>query len=1364
MADDLYKRLLKLRDASFDLTIKNRLLNFSPKARFQTPLLPENGIVFFEHWSSKNVSIPLSIFAPLSETFSEENQADLISDFKYALSSVEEATGEQNLFLSLGFLRWQNTSPVLLIPVKIDPKTLVISLSDIPPIENVPLRLNCKGTIKLPQARDFQNGKIFDIRNYFAEVQKAAETVTNWKFTPKGMSLGFFDAAKLYSQADIDSEEWKSDPKINNHPVLSRLLSQEGFRVLESGFEDKDLDDFFNPTEHHFIKPLDSSATLALLEALQPENEAFVVQAPPGSNREDFLADLISENIANRKRILLTYKKKATLERFNQVWNPALPEYKDITWEKAKESLQKTRQELVQYNKAVNKPILPGGGTLSASLIAIADSSSYKKTLPDSIFSGVENLDAEKFHEACGLLLDLLELASRNNAKKAKQAFKGSSLTFTDEIQKKRIHDKLEKASKEFKILSMLSKAAAKTFLFDRAIDINVLTEVSEAITSDFGEKTPSFENWNLQSRDWTTYEESLKSLSDAGASWSEFRRNGSEIYTDEAIDESICDAREILADNLERTFKSFSEYYRDAQRTLLHTLKTPKKIKSDKELLDITDKLIEIQEHKKLYKNTSVLANHLCGKDWKYEHTNWTALASKIRWFYSFREKVQNNKNAPLSYAILERYNELRNVITDAETLKKLCHSAAEDFADLKKELGFETIEDPSVEAQADLVEKWERSQALIPLYALIQEKERALFNLGLTNLAEAALDESNKDKDINVELLRFWHSLQVQNVCKISPSIFTYSPKVRANKSREYREQMDDFCMMNLRLAKELLQKSPVLLTILSLEATALRIPRKENLFDVVIFLDAESISPLQAMPAILRSKRAIFIGDSSLPPVPFPILQSASHRDSFVAPHLENILSFSLYKGAKLSFLPLNTLHKHPALIDFANVNFYGQKIHKLSLPSSEPFCDMQIKMETQLSKAIAEAAVKHVEQHPTQSLGIIVFTEERRRDVFKAIEEVVKEHPDLGLFLSPKNILRDPYIKLPEEAAGDFRDTIFVCAEMNAALAQQGLGSKMINVCATHALSKLWVFTAEPIETSSSTNPGIRTYWNFLKYVKDAKNQNIFGKSALLSPFEEHVLKALSGKNLSIETKWGYRDTTIQFAVRDANNPEQFLIGIETDSSEGALRSSVEDREYIRPMILSRLGWKIIRLWCPNWFKTPVDERDHILTTIAVEQSVAPPPKRTNEEKENLPAIHVEPYRILHPKIEDSVHDVPIPELPIKYLILQMKFYVDAESPIHEKSLIRRILELHRVHRAGPAVIRAIEDAFAQGINRKAFIKTGHFFYSTQPSEIVLRNRAALPDEERKLTFVPPEERELFPSGTDEATIKQTLGLL
>ncbi len=1363
MADDLYQKLLKLRDASFDLSSKSRLLHVAPRAKYQTPLLTEDGIPFFEKWARKPVSLPLSLFAPVTPQFTAESQNALFADFRYAFRCMEEGTGEQNIFLAIGFLRSQSTAPLLLVPLQIDPKTLEVSLTKSAPIENVPLRIKNRGVVELPSAHDFWNGNSFDIRNYFAAVDEATKTVSGWKTTSRGMFIGFYDKASLYAYEDTEAKSWKQGEP-SQTPLLSQLLSEEGIHVSDSLLDELHPDERFNPVDHYFIHTLDSEASTALLEALSSENNIYAVEAPPGSAKEEFLANFISESVSKGKKVLLTYKKKASIVRFEKFWNPLHVEYKDITLDKAREALAGSRKILTDYNRAANMPIPPGNSTLSESLKILAETGTRKKIWPDSTFAGTEALDRESIHLAKSLLQDLLETLEFDDSKKALQAYRGVSLDSTNELQQKNLAQKLERAKAEFQTLVTLADCVSKALFFDQAIHISELADISKAITSDFNESTPSFDGWILDSKDWTTFEEALRALPNAGATWSEFRRNGSPVFIDEAIDMQLGAAREVLKNNQDRTFKAFSEYYHSARKTLLRTLKNPKQGKKDADLLTLTDQLIRLQDCKKLYMNTSALAGHLFGKTWQFEHTNWIVLAAKLQWFYDFRKKAEKTDHASLSYAILSKYSQLKDQIRNADELRELCKSAEENFKDLCEEFGFDaSIDCDTVDEQAALIARWESSLSLLPLYTQIQHKRNELKKMGLSALEAAVVENHPHQDQLISELSRYWSSLQIQRACKIFPAIFSSTPKIHSKHSRDFREATDDLCTMNLRYAKDALQKNPKLLTILPIGQTAEALPQEHALFDVAVILDAETIPPLQAMPALLRSKRVVLFGDSNLPTPQCPIIQGEDRHPGFVAPQLESILAYSLYKGAKLSFLSLNILHKHPLLIDYANKNFYGKKIRKLPPPNTIAR-DLHIHYEKDLSQAIADAAAKHVEQHPMQSLGIIVFTEERRLSVFQAILKKIHEHPDLGFFVSPKDVLRDPYVRLPEEASGDYRDTLFICAEPNTTIASQGFNTKLINVCATHALSSLRIFASEKTEATSSPNAGVRAYVDFLKYIEAFKDADIFEKNPIQTHLCEQIFKEINTEDVEIETGWGYNGASVQFAIRDANNPEHFLLGIESDSGNDFLRASVEDRHYLRPKILERLGWKIIPLWCPNWYRSTEDERGHVLTTIAVEQSVAPPPREKDIDTADTPEFHVEPYQILQPKIEGTVHDVPIPELASKLLVLQMKFYIDAESPIHEKSLIRRILHLHGVHRAGPAVVRAIKDAIAQGLAKKAFIKTGSFFYTVTGKPVVLRNRSALPEEERKLIFISPEERALFPAGTDEQIIKQTLGLL
>jgi hypothetical protein len=101
------------------------------------------------------------------------------------------------------------------------------------------------------------------------------------------------------------------------------------------------------------------------------------------------------------------------------------------------------------------------------------------------------------------------------------------------------------------------------------------------------------------------------------------------------------------------------------------------------------------------------------------------------------------------------------------------------------------------------------------------------------------------------------------------------------------------------------------------------------------------------------------------------------------------------------------------------------------------------------------------------------------------------------------------------------------------------------------------------------------------------------------------------------------------------------------------------------------------------------------------------------------------------------------------LSLKSIISQLLFYIDKESPIHSDCLRRRILNLHQLDREVQKLLRLLDNALKQGIQAKAFVKTGPFYYSIKQKEIKQRYRGELNPKERKLSYVSPEERALLP---------------
>ncbi|MCF0221423.1 MAG: hypothetical protein HUK19_03935 [Fibrobacter sp.] len=293
-----------------------------------------------------------------------------------------------------------------------------------------------------------------------------------------------------------------------------------------------------------------------------------------------------------------------------------------------------------------------------------------------------------------------------------------------------------------------------------------------------------------------------------------------------------------------------------------------------------------------------------------------------------------------------------------------------------------------------------------------------------------------------------------------------------------------------------------------------------------------------------------------------------------------------------------------------------------------------------------------------------------------------------------------------------------------------------------------------------------------FWEWITYLQEKNYTEKQAGHSKDSVIKTQVMEALAQENIQFEEVFNRGGISIGPVVVDANNPNRFLALIEDDCTIERFCDSVEDKTCIRPVILKQLGWKVLHLWLPFWYMTNADEIGHITATIAIEQSVAPPPSAESDcedddeyaEKVLLEGSSVVPYVVQHPKIEGTAHDKPIGELPAAALITQLKFYVDHEAPIHEEILKLRVLELHNVDRAGPMLQKALSEAINQGLQKKRFVKTGPFFYSLAVSDVKPRDRSTRPDFERKLAFVPPEERALMPQSLSEHSLKQALGLL
>ncbi|WP_163436680.1 hypothetical protein [Fibrobacter succinogenes] len=1355
----------KIRQEAALFDSKDRLLSFSTKNDLQSPLITEAGDLFYEKWVQAQGPLPLESFFQVSQNFTAQQKITALDSITTILRHKLDDLGETDLYLLLGFLKWDGNAlaPSLLVPLDFDATKNTVSISKRQPIENIILRERLKDTVALPSAEDAViNGK-FSLLLYFSQFEKAIASERNWRFTRHGLCLGFFNSNLLALKKRFS--KGFSDKSIDGNPILATLLCKEGFQAQESLFEEQDFDNVFSPADHHFLYTTDSHTNKVTVDAENENACAYAIQTLPGTEKMKVAANIVADEIAQGKKVLVVHKRAVTKRAFQNAWRPAFRSFPDSDRNALEQKVRAMRNDFLEYYNAVNKPIPPTNVVLSDLLREFKDVRQPKKKFPERIFRGIGQLDFNGYQELKKDIQILSELYFDKNGIEARKAFRGVKISSLSAEQQQALSEELRCAAESAKKLTPIIQKMESTGLFPTGIFLSSMIDILELLRDNFDENTPTFEDWQLRSHNWHAYKDTLTNLPEAGDQWVRYRRQTSDIYTDNAVDENIQNARDDFAECQNISLKGLSERYRTSRKRLMQVIRKPKTVDSDAKLLDLIDTLLELQANKKTYKESAVLGNHLLGRDWHFEGSNWVELNQKIQYIYNFRDQHKDDPKLDLLLQLLEQWHNFKDLQPELSNLWNSVIDLQTSIKQINKDLDLETpLESLNIEKWLGQIQQWNDNWSHLDIHLQLTAHFKKMESYCNTALIEYLKDPENADTDFSSALAHYWTAAQIQAATKECPVLFSESPKAKAQKSKEYRTLLDQFCSANFKELHNAVDADSTILTVAEL-ADALSIPEKQT-FDISIILDADAISLVEALPILLAAPKTILIGDPHNPSHDYlPI--DAFHEEALTrsAFFQESILTAALRQGAPTRELWFTSQYSDPAIVTFANERIYNHGIKQFPPPNNDIFKGISIKEVSDKIETIALTAIRHAERHPEKTLGIIAFHQSTCQEIEDAIRaRLVVGTPAAAFFTRPNADIRY-YVKTPERAVDQFRDTILLCMEAEGA---SGLDHK-IAVCSTLAKRELRAFITETdlAKIASQKNSLFREWLNFLQ---SRQYDPVVDIEPAASPLRSEVIEALKNEKILAQEYTSKGGIPVGPVVIDANNPTHFLALIEDDCTTERFRDSIEDRDYVRPQILKQLGWKVMNLWLPFWYMSNKDEVGHLMATLAIEQSVAPPPTVEADEDDGSEVFDAaakpmtEPYVVQHPKIEGTAHDKPIAELPTAALITQLKFYVDSEAPIHEEILKQRVLELHHVDRAGPVLQKALTEAILQGLQKKRFIKTGPFYYSLKAKDPVARNRANRPDFERKLAYVAPEERALMPQSMDEHAIKQAMGLL
>jgi very-short-patch-repair endonuclease/DNA primase catalytic subunit len=409
----------------------------------------------------------------------------------------------------------------------------------------------------------------------------------------------------------------------------------------------------------------------------------------------------------------------------------------------------------------------------------------------------------------------------------------------------------------------------------------------------------------------------------------------------------------------------------------------------------------------------------------------------------------------------------------------------------------------------------------------------------------------------------------------------------------------------------------------------------------FDVLLIDEASQLRPEEALGVIARASQVVIVGDpKQLPPTSFfdAIKDDSEDNDNTIVDESESILDSCIDLYSPVRRLKWHYRSQHDSLIDFSNKQFYDNDLIVFPSPTSISSEELGVKhtfvekgvyhsgSTARYNKEEAKVVVSHIEKQmkdfSEKSLGVGTFNMTQRDLIQNMIDEKEKENPYIANYIAKWKDTSEPFfIKNLESLQGDERDAIFISTtfgkdkETGRVMQRFGPinldnGWQRLNVLVTRAKQKIHIFTSlqsTDIIISETSSRGIMAFRSFLKYLetKQLMDTPIITDKGFDSPFEESVYQLLSDIGVKAVPQVGVSGYFIDLAVK-AEESNDYILAIECDGATYHSSKSARDRDRLKEEVLTRLGWKVYRIWSTDWFKNRDNEVAKLIKIIKDEQ--------------------------------------------------------------------------------------------------------------------------------------------------------------
>jgi hypothetical protein len=403
---------------------------------------------------------------------------------------------------------------------------------------------------------------------------------------------------------------------------------------------------------------------------------------------------------------------------------------------------------------------------------------------------------------------------------------------------------------------------------------------------------------------------------------------------------------------------------------------------------------------------------------------------------------------------------------------------------------------------------------------------------------------------------------------------------------------------------------------------------LPADAKPFDVVIFDEASQIPVWDAIGAIARGSQVVIVGDpEQLPPT------SVGQRgvddeddDGSTIQSQQSILDECLASNLPSMRLSWHYRSRHESLIAFSNAKYYRGELMTFPSPVTRDTAVRYIHVAdgvyerggAKVNRKEAVAVVAEIVRRAktsAESIGVVTFNSEQQRLIENMLDQERRSDPSLEPHFD-RNQTREPIlVKNIENIQGDERDIIIFSVAVGpdktgritaqiSSLNGEG-GHRRLNVAVTRARRELLVFATlrpEQIDLGRTNAKGVIDFKHFLEFAENgaraiAEAFSPTGRGTE-SPFEDAVMRALQDKGWVVHPQVGVSFFRIDLGVVHPDFPGRYLAGIECDGAAYHRSATARDRDRLREMVLTDLGWRIRRIWSTEWWMDAATAMDKL----------------------------------------------------------------------------------------------------------------------------------------------------------------------